>query len=336
MGSSAVLLGAYNAGTAYKTGMQVTSGGFVFQALQATTGNAPPTPPATNAFWQNIGPASIDPSTSYVLQKGSNPPFLSNGFTYTATSSSITWSWPALSAYRADGSVATVAAGTNAVTGLSANRTYDFYPYFDEITSGLKWVDSTLTFPTATGVTFGTNKYVSTSSTFAVTGTWSVAFWAKVPDGTTQGWFSMGNPSSNGAATAVGLQIYGNTSINASLHTASGFTTSTISNQVTQDGNFHHVVVTYDGTAVRMYLDGFQVQVTSITSSGTGYIIHLGMVQGIAGAGLTANTYMTGTISRVSYWNVTLNSTIIGQLYQTGLNTGFRHTTPQFFPLREL
>jgi hypothetical protein len=66
LGSSAVLLGAYNAGTAYKTGMQVTSGGGVFTALQSTTGNAPPTPPSSNSFWSYLGPSdlSIVPDSS--------------------------------------------------------------------------------------------------------------------------------------------------------------------------------------------------------------------------------------------------------------------------------
>jgi hypothetical protein len=60
LGTSAILIGAYAGGTAYLQGMEVTYNGNIFQALQATTGNTPPTPPATSAYWQLVGPATLD------------------------------------------------------------------------------------------------------------------------------------------------------------------------------------------------------------------------------------------------------------------------------------
>ena len=64
---------------------------------------------------------------------GSIPPFTSNGqFTYTSTSSSITWSWPAMTVYRNDGSTTAVGANSLQITGLAASTTYYFYPYLRE------------------------------------------------------------------------------------------------------------------------------------------------------------------------------------------------------------
>ena len=59
LGTSNTLIGAYSGSTTYTAGMEVTNSGNIFQALQATTGNAPPTPPATSAFWQLKGPSTL-------------------------------------------------------------------------------------------------------------------------------------------------------------------------------------------------------------------------------------------------------------------------------------
>jgi hypothetical protein len=82
----------------------------------------------------------IDPTKSGVLMKGSVPPSWSGSFTYASTTSSLTWSWTALSIYRADGTTTAIPDGSSAVTGLAAGATYYFYPYWDEIASALGWV----------------------------------------------------------------------------------------------------------------------------------------------------------------------------------------------------
>ncbi len=82
----------------------------------------------------------IDPSKSGVLMKGSVSPTWSGGFTYTCTTSSITWSWSGLSILRADGTQTQIADGSLAVTGLAAATTYFFYPYWDETQQALAFV----------------------------------------------------------------------------------------------------------------------------------------------------------------------------------------------------
>jgi len=82
----------------------------------------------------------VDPSKTGVMMKGSVPPTWSGAFTYTSTTSSITWAWAGLVIYRADGTTTTVTNGSLAVTGLAAGTAYYFYPYWDETALNLVWV----------------------------------------------------------------------------------------------------------------------------------------------------------------------------------------------------
>ena len=82
----------------------------------------------------------VDLSKAGVLAKGSVPPTWSGSFTYVSTTSTLTWSWTGLTIYRADGTTTAVSNGSVAVTGLTAGATYYFYPYWDESSSSLNWV----------------------------------------------------------------------------------------------------------------------------------------------------------------------------------------------------
>jgi len=82
----------------------------------------------------------IDPTKSGVLMKGSVPPTWSGAFTYVSTTTSITWSWSALSILRADGTATAIPNGSLGVTGLTPGTTYYFYPYWDDVALTLAWV----------------------------------------------------------------------------------------------------------------------------------------------------------------------------------------------------
>jgi hypothetical protein len=59
LGTSAILIGAWSSSTTYVQGNEVTNSGNIFQALQGNTNQTPPTPPATSAYWQLIGPSDL-------------------------------------------------------------------------------------------------------------------------------------------------------------------------------------------------------------------------------------------------------------------------------------
>ena len=71
---------------------------------------------------------------------GSIPPTLNNGFTYTSTTTSITWSWTGQVISRANNTTTAVANGSQGITGLSSGTTYYFYPYYNEVTEAVAWV----------------------------------------------------------------------------------------------------------------------------------------------------------------------------------------------------
>lgn len=83
----------------------------------------------------------VDPSKPGVLAKGSIPPSWSGSFTYVSTVSTVTWNWSGLTIYRADGRTTSIPDGAIAVTGLSSATSYYFYPYWEESSSVLNWVD---------------------------------------------------------------------------------------------------------------------------------------------------------------------------------------------------
>lgn len=65
-----------------------------------------------------------------VATLGSIPPTIPNvSFTYTSTTTTITVSWAAMTIYRANGTTISISAGSQAITGLTANTNYQIYPY---------------------------------------------------------------------------------------------------------------------------------------------------------------------------------------------------------------
>jgi hypothetical protein len=59
LGTSNTLIGAWSSTVNYVAGNEVSNSGNIFQALQANSNQTPPTPPATNAFWQLMGPQTL-------------------------------------------------------------------------------------------------------------------------------------------------------------------------------------------------------------------------------------------------------------------------------------
>jgi hypothetical protein len=71
----------------------------------------------------------IDPSKNGFLPKGAICPNYGGTLSYTATTTSITWTWTGLTLYNADGSTTSITNGSQLVTGLSAGTTYYFLPF---------------------------------------------------------------------------------------------------------------------------------------------------------------------------------------------------------------
>jgi hypothetical protein len=66
-------------------------------------------------------------------------PMLTGGFTYTSTTTSVTWNWANLQLFYPNGTTKQLPDGSNTITGLSAG-TYYFYPFYDSKRGVLDWV----------------------------------------------------------------------------------------------------------------------------------------------------------------------------------------------------
>lgn len=80
--------------------------------------------------------------TNAIQPKGSIPPNYIKSFTYTSTTTSITWAWAGLVIFRADGNSLAITDGSVTVSGLLPGTTYYFFPYWNEDIQAIAWVRS--------------------------------------------------------------------------------------------------------------------------------------------------------------------------------------------------
>lgn len=134
----------------------------------------------------------------------------------------------------------------------------------------------------------------------------------------------------NGSTT-----ITSNKTISMFIGTSSGFQsnvyfTTTNSN----DGNWHHVAVTFNYGVMAMYYDG--VLKYSNTFSDTMPASNSAMLHVGCGYSATRYGYFPGTLDEIGFWTKELTSTEVTDLYNSGLGISYPFSgggpTPNFFP----
>jgi len=107
--------------------------------------------------------------------------------------------------------------------------------------------------------------------------------------------------------------------IRAGFETASGTDYFLQSTSTYSDNNWHYAVVTYDGSNVRLYIDGLQVagRTFAITPPDTGGTQPLRI-----GANSRGNdNYFTGAIDEVRVWSSAFTATNVANQYYSGLSS---------------
>lgn len=261
---------------------------------------------------------SVDPSTSDVLMKGSVPPAVTAGFVFTSTTTSITFTWPALSILQADGSSLMIAAGSQVVTGLAVGTTYYFYPVYNVATGLLHWTTDSDNANTPNLV--GANEdnvvnIIKTANSLTRPTTYSLELWVAFTDTVSAVLAEFvqnqtGSPGTLGAAVSASAGTFSGSTGSASL----------IASRLYNDSAFHHVVFTYNGTTGFLYVDGLQVATGSlagpssfsgfwrigdgsVTSPETRIISSVAVYPSILTAFQVSNHYMTMTQTGPTAYN---------------------------------
>jgi uncharacterized membrane protein YgcG len=265
---------------------------------------------------------------------GSIPVTLSTPFKSALTSSSVTWKTsPSCFFTRADGSKTTIGQTSTACTSLRASIGYYFFPYWDEPTQALKFVTAAdCSIPTITGVSFtsGSSQWIQTASAISLSAAFSIEFWFKGNAAALTALASLSAPQGTGSVTSPVIQILQTSTgeIEFGVYTGSAWDTVTTAGAATDDGAWHHVVCTWDGsTAINVWVDSantsdgtnFWTQSCSAIASSSAYW-HFNFVGGYAGAPATSNTYGTDLLSNIAYYPSCLDVTQVGAHFQAFVN----------------
>ena len=187
---------------------------------------------------------------------------------------------------------------------------------------------------TATSVTFGGAGKVATSASFNGTTstincgsgppltTFTTSAWIKfsgsVPN-VTQGIVGRYQSGANGSHHNYYLTIDGAThKLAVGFYNGSSWSTILGTNAIWTAGQWYQITGTYDGTAVKLYINGVPDVITSGTPSGTPYTsISIPFVTSIGSDGAESLYYFPGSIDEVALWNVALTGAEIGTIYNT-------------------
>ncbi|WP_170172657.1 beta strand repeat-containing protein [Hymenobacter rigui] len=142
----------------------------------------------------------------------------------------------------------------------------------------------------------------------APTGSYTQAVWIKPAIGTgSTTYYVLGNGTGNSAAPYI--FVTGNGRLGAGFGTGTTTVNQQTGPNTVQGSEWNHVVATYNGTTLLVYLNGESVVSfnTSTPPAGTS-------VSFIGGVGTTGTSFFPGDIDEVSQWNRALTQTEIRQL----------------------
>jgi Concanavalin A-like lectin/glucanases superfamily/Hint domain len=252
---------------------------------------------------------------------------LNSGFTYSSTSSSITPAWTGMMIYRVDGTQTNIGSGSQAVTSLGGSRTFYLYPFYDESTSALDFVDNAdVTFPNITGIDYvaTSSQCATTTTSAALTTAFSIECWMKVASGYVGNGGILKATNQTGSITAANIEfelvwasgeIFGGyRDSGGTLHNINGTTNYA-------DGNWHHVVYTCSPSTSSqvLYVDGVAVATGSVATAVSSTAAYYRLAEDASGI------FYTGLLTEVAVYNAALTATQVTNHY-FAMNSGSQST----------
>jgi hypothetical protein len=149
----------------------------------------------------------------------------------------------------------------------------------------------------------------------------SVASWFKTSKSYSAAYGIIVNKGGMGLETAgqnINYGIYFTTTntVAGIIETSGGIDHIATSTRTYNDGQWHYAVMTYDGTTLRLYIDGVQV---ASKSTGGAVPDNTGTQPVRVGANSrAADRFFTGNVDEVRVWNRALTSTEVSNAYNSG------------------
>jgi hypothetical protein len=252
------------------------------------------------------------------------------GNTFTATSSSTAWvDYAGAVKFETPGVVSQLRFGDSSINGnvTAADSVGSLNPtYVNGVTQG---VSGDLPNDSNTAVTLnGTNQYIQdTTPTGMPTGSAarSVEMWFKTSATTQQSLFAYGS-FANGEE--FGLWINAGGSAFTAWGWGGAYDETYNAPSSVEDGKWHQVVETYDGSVLTVYLDGVALGSPSISRDTVvdTYGLQIGDV--VDPGDPNSGFYFKGSLDEFSVYNVALSQTEVTNHYQLGANTSASSTGP--------
>ena len=266
-------------------------------------------------------------STNITINAADNAAFAYSASSYEPTDSDPTPTITGLTGGTFSGTTGLVINSTTGEIDLSASTVASHTITYDTTSSGSSVCPNTSTQTVDIALAGISNVYSmsfdgsndtiqATGSIITSNNSRSVSLWYKTTSSSAQIPFSIGNPddTTSNSQFAYCLNREDNSEKAAIFGKSNDTSAFTVPN--TSDGNWHHLVVTYDQSALKVYIDGNLEATPSLPSSN--YATSSGLT---IGSWSDNNRYFNGSIDEVGIWNTALTSTQVQSIYDaTGTN----------------
>ena len=153
----------------------------------------------------------------------------------------------------------------------------------------------------------GSSSYIDTNISTITSNAGSVSLWVKTTTGTQSAFFGGQSPSQN-------RFYFGVRNSNFWMGAGDSQNTYTISASSLLDGNWHHVVLTLDGSTAKYYLDGNSTPVDTLSYTPAGTIGVTPLIGAIDAVG-TITAYTNGSIDQIRIYDSALSAANVTALY---------------------
>jgi len=146
---------------------------------------------------------------------------------------------------------------------------------------------------------------------FNVAGAFSISAWVKHTS--SPGFASVLTKGGSGGdgTFSYGLQITTNTCTANLWQSAGAGHMSVVHTAVINDGNWHHLCMTYDGTTLKLYVDGVSASSTTKSGPWNNGTSNIGIGARAGGTG-----FFTGSLDDVAFFNRLLSTTEVASIFR--------------------